>query len=80
VVIHVGYAGLERFGASMRDRFPNARFSLISAPETIGDVFRAFWQYGFPEKPEMVTGMDLVTWDGERARVLYAFVNPRTGG
>ncbi len=76
----VGYAGLDRFRASMRDRFPNARFSLIGAPETIGDGFRAFWRYGPPEKPEMVTGMDFVIWDGERAKVLYAFVNPPTGG
>ncbi|HVC76396.1 MAG TPA: hypothetical protein VND96_07760 [Candidatus Micrarchaeaceae archaeon] len=64
----------------MWDRFPNARFSLIGAPETIGDVFRAFRRYVPPEEPEMVTGMDLVTWDGERAKVLYAFLNPPTGG
>jgi hypothetical protein len=42
------------------------------------DGFRAFWRYGPPEKPEMVTGMDFVIWDGERARVLYAFVNTPT--
>jgi len=41
-------------------------------------TFRAFWHYGPPEKPEMVTGMDVVIWDGERAKVLYAFVNPPT--
>jgi hypothetical protein len=76
----LGYAGLERFSASVRDRFPTARFSLFGAPEAIGDVFRAFWRYGPPEKPEMVTGMDFVIWDGELAKVLYAFVNPPIAG
>jgi hypothetical protein len=52
----------------------------MGSPETIGNGFRAFWRYRPPEKPEMVTGMDFVIWDGERARVLYAFVNPPTGG
>jgi hypothetical protein len=70
----VGHAGLEEFSASLRDRFPGARFSLISAPEAVGDGFRAFWRFGPPENPDLVTGMDFVIWDGERANSLYAFV------
>jgi LacI family transcriptional regulator len=31
----VGHAGLETFSASLRDRFPFAQFSLVSAPETV---------------------------------------------
>jgi hypothetical protein len=37
----VGHAGLEKFSASLRERFPDARFSLIAAPDTAGDGFRA---------------------------------------
>jgi hypothetical protein len=75
----VGYAGLETFSASLRERFPNATFSLVTTPEIVGDGFRAFWRFGPPENPEVVTGMDFVIWDGERARALYAFVNPPAG-
>ena len=71
----VGYAGLEKFSASLRERFPNAGFSLIAAPDTAGNGFRAFWRFGPPENREVVTGMDFVIWDGERANALYAFVN-----
>jgi hypothetical protein len=70
----VGHAGLETFSTSLRDRFPFAQFSLVSAPETVGDAFRAFWQFGPPNNRGVVTGMDFVIWDGERASALYAFV------
>jgi hypothetical protein len=76
----VGHAGLEKFSASLRERFPNARFSLVAAPETAGDAFRAFWHFGPPENREVVTGMDFVIWDGERASALYAFVNRQARG
>jgi len=36
-----------------------------SGHETIGNVFRAFWRYGPPAKPEMVTGMDFGIRDGD---------------
>jgi SnoaL-like domain len=71
----VGQAGLEEFSASLRARFPDVRFTLASPPQAAGNGFRAFWRFGPPEKPDAVTGMDFVVWDGERASVLYAFVN-----
>ena len=76
----VGHAGLEKFSASLRERFPDAEFSLIGAPEIVGDGFRAFWRFGPPENREVVTGMDFVIWDGERATALYAFVTPPARG
>jgi hypothetical protein len=76
----VGHAGLEEFSASLRKRFPDAGFSLTSPPDTVGDGFRAFWRFGPPQSREIVTGMDFVIWDGERASALYAFVNPPARG
>lgn len=76
----VGHAGLETFSASLRERFPAAEFSLITAPDTVGDAFRAFWRFGPPEDREIVTGMDFIIWDGERAHALYAFVKPPASG
>ena len=70
----VGHAGLEEFGASLRARFPDARFTLAAPPQTAGNGFRAFWRFGPPERPDAVTGMDFVVWDGQRASALYAFV------
>ena len=70
-----GHDGLERFSASLRERFPGAAFALLGPPEPVGDAFRAFWRFGPPEKPDAVSGMDFVIWDGERASAVYAFVN-----
>jgi hypothetical protein len=69
-----GHAGLEQFSASLRGRFPTARFALASPPQTVGNAFLAGWRFGPPEEPEAVTGSDFVLWDGERASELYAFV------
>ena len=69
-----GHAGLEQFSASLRERFPTARFELASAPQTVGNAFLAAWRFGPPHKPGAVTGSDFVIWDGERATELYAFV------
>jgi|GraSoiStandDraft_11_1057310.scaffolds.fasta_scaffold465938_2 hypothetical protein len=70
----VGHAGLEEFGASLRARFPAAHFALAAPPQTAGNGFRAFWRLGSADRPDAVTGMDFVVWDGERASALYAFV------
>jgi hypothetical protein len=74
--VFVGHDGLERFSAGFRAHFANARFTLASPPQVVGDGFRAFWNAGPAEAPDAVSGMDFVIWDGERASVLYAFVNP----
>jgi hypothetical protein len=75
----IGHAGLETFSASLRKRFPGAAFSLITSPDTVGNGFRAFWRFGPPQNRDIVTGMDFVIWDGERASALYAFVNLPVG-
>ena len=62
------------FGASLRARFPAAHFALAAPPQTAGNGFRAFWRLGSADRPDAVTGMDFVVWDGERASALYAFV------
>ena len=69
-----GEEGLETFSASLRERFPDARFRLTAPPDVIGDGLRAFWTFGPESKPDAVHGMDFVLWDGTRARALYAFV------
>lgn len=71
-----GEAGLEAFSASLRERFPSARFRLVSPPEVVGDGFRAFWTFGPDDHPDAATGMDFVLWNGSQAHALYAFVNP----
>ena len=70
-----GHAGLEKFSAALRARFPAAHFALAAPPQTAGNGFRAFWSFGPPEHPDAVSGMDFVIWDGERASALYAFVD-----
>ena len=69
-----GHAGLEQFSASLRGRFPTARFELASPPQTVGNAFLAAWRFGPPDRPGLVTGSDFVIWDGEQASELYAFV------
>jgi len=69
----VGYDALEGFSDSLQSRFPGARFTLKSAT-AIGDAIRAFWNFGPPEHPDVVTGMDFVILDGDKIGALYAFV------
>jgi SnoaL-like domain len=69
-----GESGLEAFSASLRQRFPTARFRLATTPDVVGDGLRAFWSFGPDEQPDAVTGMDFILWDGERANALYAFL------
>jgi hypothetical protein len=70
-----GETGLETFSASLRERFPDARFRLVAPPDVVGDGIRAFWTFGPEDHPDAVHGMDFVLWDGWRARALYAFVS-----
>ena len=73
---YAGHAWLEEFSASLRGRFPTARFELASPPQTVGNAFLATWRFGPPDNPGIVMGSDFVIWDGERASELYAFVKP----
>jgi hypothetical protein len=56
-----------------------ARIGPASRPLSVRRHSRRNRRYWPPEKPEMVTSMDFAIWDGERVKVLYAFVNPPTG-
>jgi hypothetical protein len=71
----VGHAALEKFSDSLQSRFPDARFTLASAPQVLGDAVRAFWYFGPPAKPQAIDGMDFVILDGDKIKTLYAFVN-----
>lgn len=69
-----GEGGLERFSASLRARVPGARFRVTAPPEIVGDGMRVMWTLGPDARPDAVSGMDFVLWDGTRARAIYAFV------
>jgi hypothetical protein len=69
-----GEAELERFSASLRARFPGARFHPTTPPDIVGDGMRVTWTFGPDAHPDAVSGMDFILWDGTRARAIYAFV------
>jgi hypothetical protein len=69
----VGYDALEDFSDSLQSRFPGARFTLTAAT-SLGNAIRAFWTFGPPEHPDVVTGLDFVIFDGGKISQLYAFV------
>ncbi len=71
----VGYEALEGFSDSLQARFPGARFTL-TAVTSIGNAIRASWNFGPPERPDAVTGMDFVIFDGEKISQVFAFVEP----
>jgi hypothetical protein len=71
----VGYEALERFSDSLQSRFPGARFTLAAAT-SIGNAIRASWEFGPPERPNAVTGMDFIILDGDKISQLFAFVEP----
>ncbi len=70
-----GEAGLERFSASLRARFPQARFHLTAPPDVVGDGMRVMWTFGPDARPDAVSGMDFMLWDGTRVRAIYAWVS-----
>lgn len=69
----VGCEALEGFSDSLQSRFPGARFTLTAATR-VGNAIRATWTFGPPERPDAVTGMDLLLIDGDSISQLYAFV------
>lgn len=71
----VGYEALEGFSDSLQSRFPGARFTL-TAVTSIGNAIRASWNFGPPERPDAVTGMDFVILVGEKISQVFAFVEP----
>ena len=71
----VGYEALERFSDSLQSRFPGARFTLTEIT-SIGAAIRASWNFGPPERPDAVTGMDFVLLVGDKISQLFAFVEP----
>ena len=71
----VGYDALEDFSDSLQSRFPGAQFTL-SAATAIGSAIRASWNFGPPERPDAMTGMDFVILDGDKISELFAFVEP----
>jgi hypothetical protein len=72
---YVGYEALETFSNSLQSRFPGARFTLTEVT-SIGTAIRASWNFGPPERPDAVTGMDFVVLDGDKVSQLFAFVEP----
>ena len=76
----VGHAGVEAFRDALQSRFPGAKFTLAGVPRTLSNAIRAFWHFGPPENPRVVSGMDFVILTGERVSSLYAFADdPRSG-
>ena len=74
----VGHDGIEAFSDSLQRRFPGARFKFADAPQMLGNAIRGIWQFGPPENPQAISGMDFAIWDGRRVTALYAFVeNPQ---
>ncbi len=74
----VGYDGIEAFSDSLQRQFPGARFKFADAPQMLGNAIRGIWQFGPPDNPEAISGMDFAIWDGRRVTALYAFVeNPQ---
>jgi hypothetical protein len=71
----IGPAGLEEFSQSLRNRFPQARFTLTDTPWRVGDALRFTWSFGPVGERETVTGMDFVVLSEGKVSRLYAFVN-----
>ena len=40
----------------------------------VGGSIRAFWHFGSAEKPQAITGMDLVVLKAGSLRTMYAFL------
>ena len=70
-----GHAALEAFSDSLQRRFPEARFTLASPPQVLGDALRAYWTLGPLPNGKVADGMDFVILDGDKVRTLYAFVH-----
>ena len=70
----IGHDGIEAFSDSLQRRFPGAHFKLADAPQMLGNAIRGIWQFGSPDNPDAISGMDFAIWDGPRVTALYAFV------
>jgi hypothetical protein len=66
----IGYDALETFSNSLQQRFPGARFEIISPPDRVGNALRGGGQFG----PD--SGTDFVLLHDEKIRSLSAFVQP----
>jgi SnoaL-like domain len=70
----VGYDAIDDYSGSLRGRYPDARFTLVST-DTMADAVRTIWTLGPPDRPDLVTGMDFALLENDRITRLYAFVD-----
>ncbi|AYJ50963.1 nuclear transport factor 2 family protein [Rhodococcus sp. P1Y] len=52
-------------------------FSVAIEPTVIADLARISWALSPPDGPAVVTGMDVVVFDGDKISKLYTFLDPQ---
>jgi hypothetical protein len=62
------HAALEAFSDSLQRRFPEARFTLASPPQVLGDALRTYWTLGPLPNGKAADGLDFVLLDGDKVR------------
>ena len=62
---------------ALHDRFPTARFSIISGPDLLRTAGRLAWSLGVPGEPPVSTGLDVAVVEDGRIARLYTFLDPR---
>ncbi len=71
-----GHDGIEGFVSGVRKRWPEAVFTLASAIDSHHAQARFTWNVSVDAKSEAVgVGFDVVTFEGERIRRVYGFID-----
>jgi hypothetical protein len=72
---HNGRDAISARAGRLIQEHPGFAFHAVGHQQTNHDLGRLQWQYGPPEAPSAVTGVDIAVFQRGRIRALYVFVD-----
>jgi hypothetical protein len=74
--LYIGHRGLEDAVVALQAQFPDHAFTQIGGVEALHDSGRLAWEFGPPNEPRRITGVDVAMVNAGRISALYAFLDP----
>jgi len=72
-----GYSQLNSLIEDLHKKFPDYKFTMKKPVEHHNNVARLYWQLGSESKPDVETGMDVVTIENGLIKTLIVFIDPQ---